>query len=96
MATTNLRKTAAARVDARFGFYIHALVFACVMTLLWSINFAKTPDRLWAHWPTAGWGFGLICHGIAARVKQSLGPESVRDQLIDAELESMRSDADGE
>lgn len=94
MATSDLRETAAARVDARFGFYIHALVFACVMTLLWAINFLKTPDHLWAHWPTFGWGLGLICHGLAARVKQNLGQESLRDQLIEAELESMRPDAD--
>lgn len=94
MAATDLRKAAAARVDARLGFYIHALVFACVITLLWEINFAKTPDHLWAHWPTFGWGLGLIFHGIAARLKQSTGQESLRDQLIDAELESMRPDTD--
>ena len=90
MTTPDLRQTAAARVDARFGFYVHALVFAGVIALLWTINLTKTPDHLWAHYPTAGWGFGLICHGIAAQVRQSLGGVSLRDQAIDAELESLR------
>ncbi|MFK7818709.1 MAG: 2TM domain-containing protein [Planctomycetaceae bacterium] len=90
MATTDMRKVAEMRVDTRFGFYIHALVFAAVITLLWAINLSKSPDQLWAHWPTAGWGFGLICHGLTARIRQTVGTESVRDQLVDAELESMR------
>jgi len=95
MTTSNPRQTAAARVDARFGFYVHALVFAGVIALLWTINLTSTPYKLWAHYPTAGWGLGLICHGIAARVKQSLGGVSLRDQAIDAELESLRQDFEG-
>ncbi len=92
MATSNLRRAAATRVDARFGFYVHALVFAGVIALLWTINLTKTPDHLWAHYPTAGWGFGLICHGVTARFRQSLGGVSLRDQAIDAELERLQQD----
>ncbi len=91
MVTTDMRKIAETRVDTRFGFYIHAFVFAAVITLLWTINLSKTPDNLWAYWPTGGWGIGLICHGIAARLRlaTTAGPGSLRDRLVDAELQNM-------
>jgi 2TM domain len=51
-------------VAALKGFYIHALVFVCVMTLLFAID-ALTGPRWWSQWPLLGWGLGLLGHAIA-------------------------------
>ena len=83
----NMEQMAAARVDARLGFYSHALVYAAVIGLLWLINAMGTSEHWWAIWPTAGWGIGLALHG----AKVFLAPtenagESMRQRMIRAEV----------
>jgi 2TM domain len=51
-------------VKALKGFYIHAVVFGCVMTGLAVINLL-TKTELWVHWPLLGWGAALVIHGIS-------------------------------
>lgn len=50
-------------VDALKGFYVHLLVFACVMSGLTGLNFALGPPW-WAQWPLIGWGLGVAGHGM--------------------------------
>ena len=48
------------------GWYIHALVYACVIGGLWFI-YALSPYSARFHWPlppTLGWGLGLLIHGL--------------------------------
>ncbi|MEN1785166.1 MAG: 2TM domain-containing protein [Bacteroidota bacterium] len=47
------------------SFYGHLISYACVIPFLWWLNF-KTTDFLWAIFPTVGWGFGVIGHGLEA------------------------------
>ena len=49
-------------VEALKGFYIHLLVFFCVMSGLAAINFV-TRTEWWVQWPFLGWGIGVIAHG---------------------------------
>ncbi len=50
-------------VQALRGFYIHGIVFLCVMALLLGLN-SLTRAAWWAHWPLLGWGLGLLIHGV--------------------------------
>lgn len=45
-------------------FYVNALMFAAVIPVLWAVNLLGTPKVLWAQWPTLGWGFGVLIHGM--------------------------------
>ncbi len=53
------------RVEALKGFYGNLISFAIVIPFLWWLNY-KTTSFLWAIFPTLGWGFGLIAHGMEA------------------------------
>ncbi len=57
-------------------FYVNALMFAVVIPVLWVVNLMGTPKVLWAQWPTLGWGFGVLIHGMFTFGGRSLfGPE---------------------
>jgi len=45
------------------GFYMHALVFVLVMSVLAYINYMSTGFP-WVLFPLAGWGIGLTSHGL--------------------------------
>jgi uncharacterized membrane protein len=63
MAT--VRDSAQSGKGARLGFYIHLTAYLAVNALLVGINLATTPGKLWFGWPLAGWGLGLLAHGLA-------------------------------
>jgi hypothetical protein len=47
------------------GWYIHALIYACVIVGLWIIYaFTGHARFAWPMPPTLGWGLGLAIHGI--------------------------------
>ena len=50
------------QVEAMTGFYIHFIVYALVMCLLFAINAAARDGGWWAQWPLVGWGLGLGLH----------------------------------
>jgi hypothetical protein len=64
MDVDRARREAIGHVEALKGFYIHAIVFACVMTGLVIIN-AATGGGWWVQWPLLGWGIGLAAHALA-------------------------------
>jgi hypothetical protein len=51
-------------VAAIKGFYIHLLVYALVIALLFVINIL-TSSPWWVQWPLLGWGIGVLAHGLA-------------------------------
>lgn len=53
------------RVEAIKGFYSNLLAYCLVIPFLWWLNF-RTTDFLWAFFPTLGWGFGVVAHGMEA------------------------------
>jgi len=53
------------RVEALKGFYGNLISYAIVIPFLWWLNY-KTTSFLWAIFPTLGWGFGLVAHGMEA------------------------------
>jgi hypothetical protein len=63
------------RVRSLRGVYIHAVVFALVMTMLFAIN-AGTRGVWWVQWPFLGWGIGLSAHAVSVfGLAGWLGPE---------------------
>lgn len=78
------RREAIRHVEALKGFYIHAIVFGCVMTGLVIIN-AATGGGWWAQWPLLGWGIGLAAHAVAVfkpmRHVRLFGPEWTARQV---------------
>ncbi|UJH69236.1 2TM domain-containing protein [Allomuricauda sp. SCSIO 65647] len=53
------------KVEAIKGFYSNLIAYCFVIPFLWWLNF-RTTDFLWAFFPTIGWGFGVIAHGMEA------------------------------
>lgn len=53
------------RVKAIKDFYGNLMAYCIVIPFLWWLNF-KTTDFLWAFFPTFGWGFGVLVHGMEA------------------------------
>ena len=53
------------RVEAIKGFYGNLFSYCIVIPFLWWLNY-KTTSFTWAIFPTIGWGFGLIMHGLEA------------------------------
>jgi len=56
------------RVEEIKGFYSHLIVYICVNIVLVIINLITSPGALWFFWPLAGWGIGLIFHGLGVFV----------------------------
>lgn len=46
----------------RLGFKIHLAAYALVSAALVAINYTTSPAALWAVYPVAGWGLGLLLH----------------------------------
>lgn len=82
-----LERIARKRANAKLGLYVHALVYAVVITGLNVL--ALSQGKAWALWPAAGWGFGLLMHGLGVF---AVGPGSaLRETLIERERHHMRS-----
>jgi len=79
-------RRAAARVEARLGFYRHATIYVAVNLLLAVLNLIRTPDRLWFQWPLFGWGIGLLAHGVSVFSYRWNHPAS-KERMIQREME---------
>lgn len=53
------------RVKAIKDFYGNLIAYCIVIPFLWWLN-SRTTDFLWAIFPTLGWGFGVLMHGMEA------------------------------
>lgn len=92
MTREDQRKIAEKRAEKQIGFFVHLIVYIGVNTILAIINLTTNHDSLWFLWPLAGWGVGLLLHGLGVFVlrKQNL---AIRDWLIRREVESQRRNA---
>lgn len=58
-------RQAKSNLQFKLSFWIHLFSYLFVMTLLVSINLAKSPDNIWVLWPAIGWGIGVAAHGMS-------------------------------
>jgi hypothetical protein len=71
----------------KLGWMIHAAVYVLVNAMIVATNLATTPDLRWSVWPLAGWGIGLVAHGVA--VWLATGGGGLRDRMVRRELERL-------
>lgn len=69
------------RAGAKLGWYIHATVYVLVNLLLISLSLSS--GRHWAIFPAAGWGVGLLVHGIV--VFFLAGGSDLHERLVQSE-----------
>jgi hypothetical protein len=82
----DLERLARRRAKAKLGFYTHALIYAVVITGLSLLAFSQ--GKAWSLWPAAGWGFGLLMHGLGVF---GFGPGSaLREHMTEREREHLR------
>ncbi len=53
------------RVEDLKGFYVNLASYVLVIPILWYLNW-RTTSFPWAIFPTLGWGFGVLTHGMEA------------------------------
>jgi len=90
MPETEIYERARGRAQAKYGFFVHAVVYVAIMVLLVVINMLTSPATLWFIWPLIGWGLAVALHG--ARVFLLADRNTILDALTERELR--HSDAD--
>ena len=79
------------RVKARLGFYRHAFIYVAVISGLSLLAFSQ--GKAWSLWPTAGWGFGLLMHGLGVF---GFGAGSdLRQRLVEQERQRLYAASNG-
>lgn len=83
------------RAKAKYGFFVHAGVYAAVMVLLVVINLVTSPRVIWFVWPLIGWGFAVALHGVGVFLLAD--KNAVIEKLTEHELRrSSAAKTDGE
>jgi 2TM domain len=72
-------------VAAVKGFYIHLLVYACVISGLIAVNLATKSDW-WVQWPLLGWGIGVTGHAIGVFMPFRLFSRDWEERKIQEQL----------
>lgn len=79
--SADIDRLARRRARVKMGFFTHAIVYAAVITGLTVLSFGR--GQTWSLWPAAGWGLGLLMHGLGAF---GFGPgSSWEDRLVERE-----------
>lgn len=65
MENTIAYRDAKRHVERKLGFYAHLSVYVIVNTGLIALNLSSGSGKPWALFPLAGWGIGLLFHGLA-------------------------------
>ena len=81
-----LERMARHRARAKLGFCVHATVYAVVITGLTLLAFSR--EQAWSVWPAAGWGFGLLMHGLGVFAWGRGSP--FQEQMIERERSKLR------
>lgn len=86
-------RSALCRVRQLRGFYTHLSVYLAVNAGLLVINLVSSPGRLWAVWPLAGWGIGLLIHAAGVFLgARWLGAEWERRKVEELVAQQRRAD----
>lgn len=83
------------RAGAKLGWYVHAIAFVLVNTLLFAMSRYAFGTRPWSVYPLLGWGLGLVLHGVSVFL---LGSGSgLRERMVQREREALqRAQAQGQ
>ena len=84
MATPEAYQRAKERAEAKFGFYVHLVVYIVVNAVLVIVNMSTSTEYLWFKWPLMGWGIGVCFHALSVFVLS--GKKAVTSRMIEREL----------
>jgi hypothetical protein len=90
LLTDDLERTARRHARAKLGWFIHAMVFVAVNTMLVLIAFGH--GRGWAIYPAAGWGIGLAFHGAVVFLRT--GGAGLYERLLQNERSRLQPQRD--
>jgi len=90
MPETEDYESARGRAEAKYRFFVHAVVYVAVMVLLAVINMFTSPGTIWFIWPLIGWGLAVALHG--ARVFLLADRNTIVDALTEYELRHTGTD----
>lgn len=63
-------------------FYMHAMQYVLVVSLLAVVNYIQNPRYLWVGWVALGWGIGVLTHALGTfEIFPFLGPEWERREI---------------
>jgi multisubunit Na+/H+ antiporter MnhC subunit len=83
----DLERLAQRRASAKMGWFIHLAVYLLVNAGLFILSTQFGMHR-WSIFPAAGWGLGVLLHGVSVFV---LGSGSgLRERLVERERERLR------
>jgi len=68
MSEKQIYEEAKKRVEEKKGFRIHAITYIVVNAFLALIWWLTGAGYRWFVWPLAGWGIGLLFHGLGVYV----------------------------
>lgn len=88
LSPEELEVLARRRANAKLGWYLHAVVYVLVNTLLFALSHYGLGTRPWSVYPLLGWGLGLALHGVSVFV---LGSGSgLRERMVQREREALQ------
>lgn len=93
MSEEEIRKLAESRVSRKKGFFIHLTVYIIVnsfLVIIWAIT--SSVAKYWFPWfifPLAGWGVGLLFHGMSVFAFPKGGSDWERKE-IEKEMDKLR------
>ncbi len=58
------REEAKKFLEFKMSFGIHLVTYLFVMGILLLVDLADRPEEFWVFWPAAGWGIGVLAHGV--------------------------------
>jgi hypothetical protein len=90
MQSHNIEHIARRRAGAKLGWYIHAMVYVGVNTMLALI--AASGGRGWAIYPAMAWGLGLAIHGFVVFIVT--GGAGLRERLVQNERNRLQTQSD--
>lgn len=88
--TDPLERQARRRAGAKLGWYMHAIVYIAINTLLAILS--AMGDRSWAVYPALGWGLGLAIHGFV--VFLATGGGGLHQRLVKRERQQLMAQGD--
>ena len=70
------------RVREMRAWYTSAAMYAIVIPCLWAMNLIQG-GKIWAYWPTLGWGLGLTIHGLSVFAGRSFFGSDWEQKKVD-------------
>jgi sensor histidine kinase YesM len=75
-------KRARKRAQEIRAFYISGTLYCIVIPMMWIGNLLQG-GKLWAYWPTIGWGIGLTIHGLSVFAGRSFFGEEWEERKVE-------------